>query len=253
MAKTLDVDKLLEHPDKDELISMLSIDTTPKQINDWLKSKYSTVGESKLVLSERYLKEFKEEYLDLYQKIREDIYKTKFNKASPEEKVALALNGNSAYKNRILELADKKIDLDRMMANLLLNIEDRVADYFDQTSNMRLNERTSRALVEWVDAMGAAVERLDKIRRQDKLELEKGSVVNNTQINIQVLDQQMSEVYEVIKEILKEFDMVSSMKFMDLLNSRISSIKENKKELSVDQHLAEVKLLSQSVQNKLNG
>jgi len=32
--------KILEHPDKDEIISKLVIGITPKDIHDWLSAKY---------------------------------------------------------------------------------------------------------------------------------------------------------------------------------------------------------------------
>lgn len=256
MAKQTQVDKLLEHPDKDELIAKLINDTTPKQINEWLKVKYSTVGESKLVLSEKYLKDFKDEYLDLYQKIKEDIYNTKFSKASADEKVNLVLTNNSAYKKRILELADGKIDMERMITNLILNIEDRVAILFDTMREDPDKFRNDRALVEWCNSLGDMVERLYNMQRQDRIDVEATqNITNNTQINIQILDEHVTSFYDVFRDTLKELDMEQSMKVMDIFNSKLNKIKEikNKKELSVDQHLAEVKLLSENVQKKLNG
>ena len=58
--------KILDHPDKDEIISKLVIGQSSKDVHDWLESKYTNVSEAKFVVSEKSLTSFQSNYLDIY-------------------------------------------------------------------------------------------------------------------------------------------------------------------------------------------
>ena len=65
--------KILDHPDKDEIIAKLVLDYPAKDIHDWLAGKYTNVSEAKFVIAEKSIKTFKENYLDVYNMIQDDI------------------------------------------------------------------------------------------------------------------------------------------------------------------------------------
>src|SRR5271167_1990115 len=97
--------KILDHPDKDEIIAKLVLDISPKDIYEWLASKYTNVSETKFVIGEKSIKTFKDNYLDVYSLIQEDIIKTKQAVAtSTEEQLELAVQNNITYKGKMLEL-----------------------------------------------------------------------------------------------------------------------------------------------------
>ena len=50
--------KILDHPDRDEIISKLVIGISSNDIHDWLQAKYTNVNEAKFVLSEKLIKSF---------------------------------------------------------------------------------------------------------------------------------------------------------------------------------------------------
>ena len=58
--------KIKNHPDLEEIISKLIIGISVKDINEWLKAKYTLVSESKFILSEKTIKSFQDNYLDIY-------------------------------------------------------------------------------------------------------------------------------------------------------------------------------------------
>ncbi|MCZ2224510.1 MAG: hypothetical protein LC122_12875 [Chitinophagales bacterium] len=251
------VDKILDHPDKDEIISKLLIDTSPKNIHNWLSSKYSNPGENKLILSERSLKDFKDNYLNLYKRIEDDILKTKFEKISPGQKLNLALSENKTYRSKILELADNKLDVEKMLANAIIAIESRAADVFDDISTNPINFKIDKTLIEYFDLLGNLIEKYYNMKRDQELDQRQAQqVVNNTQINIQVLDQHMTVFYEVVREVLAEMNLEQSMKFIELVNSKISKLKDinaNTKESTIEKQFAEVRVLNADVQKLLNG
>src|SRR5258708_19500747 len=118
--------KILEHPDKDEIISKLVIGQPPADINDWLKSKYTNVSESKFVLSEKMLNSFQNTYLDFYNDIQQDISKTKTALANNTvDSIELAVKSNPTYQDTILQLSSKELDVEVMMGRMALAVETR--------------------------------------------------------------------------------------------------------------------------------
>src|SRR5271170_7301184 len=93
--------KILEHPDKDEVISKLVLGAPTKDIHDWLASKYTAISELKFVISEKSIKSFQDNYLDVYNMIQEDMIKTKQSLVStnPEQDLQLSVQNNSTYKS----------------------------------------------------------------------------------------------------------------------------------------------------------
>ena len=53
----------------------LLLDYTPKDISEWLASKYTNVSEKKFVISELAIKSFKNNYLDVYNMIKKILLK----------------------------------------------------------------------------------------------------------------------------------------------------------------------------------
>lgn len=92
--------KILEHPDKDEIIAKLVLDIPPTDIHDGLVAKYTSVGDSKFIITERAIKTFKDNYLDVYSLIQEDMLKTKQAVVSSStDELELAVRNNPAYKS----------------------------------------------------------------------------------------------------------------------------------------------------------
>src|SRR5208283_4407555 len=98
--------KILEHPDKDELISKLCIGVPPCDITAWLQSKYSNINEKKFVISESTLKSFQSTYLDFYQDLLQDLSKTKTAITAGEEvdSIELAIKKNHSYEDAMIKL-----------------------------------------------------------------------------------------------------------------------------------------------------
>jgi len=148
--------KVLEHPDKSELLSKLLIGISSKDIRDWLAAKYTSPAEKKFVLSEKSLDIFKDNYLDLYNTIKEDLTNTK-SSLSLDEELQLTLQDNTIYKSKMIELATGELDIRKMLGNMIIAIETRAAQIFDeiQQDPRNINTRNERLLIEYFDKLGA--------------------------------------------------------------------------------------------------
>ena len=243
--------KILEHPDKDELIAKLVLDYSPKDIHDWLASKYTNVSEAKFVIAEKSIKTFKENYLDVYNMIREDIQKTKQSLAtSTEVELELSVKSNPTYKSKMMELAGKEIDVRKMVAQLCLAIETRLGQVFDeiQEDPRNINSRIDRVLIEYGDLLGGLLEKYYKFTEGP------ADLIVQHNVTLQAVDQHISVFHEAIREVLSQMDLESSMLFMELYQEKMAKIKPATPETvpNTDMKLAEAKLLNETINKKLS-
>lgn len=243
--------KILDHPDKDEIISKLVIGISPSDINDWLKAKYTNVSEAKFVIVEKSIKQFKENYLDIYNMIQEDLIKTKSALAlSTEEQLQLSVKGNSAYKNRMLELAGKELDIKTMITNLCIAVETRLGQIFDeiQEDPRNINTRVDRLLIEYADTLGTILEKYYKLTT-----IQPDQIVQHN-VTLQVVDQHISVFHDVIKEVLSQMDFDTSLYFMEVFNEKMAKLKQpSEKDLpNTEVRLVEAKLLNETINKKIN-
>lgn len=247
MSKS-NLDKILNHIDKEEIISKLILGVSAKDISEWLEAKYTNASERKYVLSEKMIKNFQDNYLDLYTHIKEDLLKSKQNlQLSPEEQIELSVKNNKAYKEKMLELAGKEIDIKTMITNMILAIETRAAQVFDAIQEDPRNTRTDRILIEWFDTLGNILEKYHKLVNGAPDQI----IQHN--VKLQVVDQHVNVFYDVIKEVLSQIDVETSLYFMEVFNEKISKLKAPDKDISNPElRLAEAKILNESINNKLN-
>jgi hypothetical protein len=243
--------KILEHPDKDEIINRLVLDVPPKDVNEWLAGKYTNAGESKFVISEKSIKTFKDNYLDVYSLIQEDMRNTKQAVAtSNEEQLALAVQNNSTYRSKMIELASKEIDIRGMAARLCAAIETRLSQVFDeiQENPRDINTKVDRLLIDYAEVFGNILEKYYKFTEAPAETL----IQNN--MTIQFMDQHVVIIQEAIKETLAELDLESSMLFMERLQNKMAKLDLPKKDAmpNTDVRLAEAKMLNETINKKLN-
>lgn len=242
--------KILEHPDKDEIIAKSIIGISAKDIHDFLAAKYTNVSESKFVIAEKSLQSFQDNYLDVYNLIQEDMAKSKLAVAtSTEDQLELSVRENSAYKSKMLELASKEIDVRQIIAKLCVAIETRLAQVFDeiQSDPRNINTRVDRLLLEYADTLGNILEKYYKFT-----EVPVNQVVQHN-VTLQVVDQHISVFHDVIRDVLSKMDIETSLYFMEVFNEKMEKLKLPDKEvINTDMKLAEAKLLSETISKKID-
>jgi hypothetical protein len=251
MKNNAGVKKILEHIDREEIISKLIIGISPSDIHDWLSAKYTSPAEKKFVISLSTLKTFKDNHLDVYQMIKDDIQKTKqLSSLEQDAELELAVKDNPTYKSKMMELASKEIDVRKIIAQLATAIEIRFGQYFDeiQLDPRNLNTRTDRVLIEFAETLGNLLEKYFKFTEAPQ----NIGVQNN--VSIQIVDSQVMIIHEAIRETLSELDLESSFLFMDRLNEKMTKLKLPNPDNApnTDAKLAEVKILNETINQKLN-
>lgn len=243
--------KILAHPDKEEIISKFILGIPVNDIHSWLAAKYSSINESKFVIPVKSLKTFKDSYLDIYQMIKNDEAATRTALANnTENDLLLSLQNNSIYKSKMIELASKEIDIKKMLANMIVAMETRVSQIFDsiQEDPRNINTRNDRILKEWFDTLGANLERFNKIV------LGAPDQVVQHNITVQHIDQHIQIFQEAIRETLAEMDIETSLRFMEIFSNKISKLRPpTEKQEKLEDRLSEVRVLNDTINQKLLG
>lgn len=243
--------KILDHPDKDEIISKLVIGQPIKDVHDWLASKYTNVSEMKFVVAEKSLKSFQENYLDIYTLIQDDLIKTKSAIATgTEQQLELAVKNNTAYKAIMIETAGKQLDVRATVAQLCTAIETRLSQVFDeiQEDPRNINTKVDRLLIDYTEVLGNILEKYYKFTEAP------GDQIIQHNVTLQVVDQHITVFHDVIKRVLAQVDLETSMYFMEEFNKEMSKLKAPEKDAppNIDMQLAEAKVLSETINKKLN-
>lgn len=243
--------KILDHPDKDEIISKLIIGISPKDVYEWLQAKYTNVNEAKFVIRQNHLKSFQENYLDIYNMIQEDLSKTKEAiSMSTEDQLELTVKNNATYKNIMIETANKQLDVRSTIMQLCVAIETRLSQVFDeiQADPRNINTKVDRLLINYAEILGNILEKYYKFTENPADQI----IQHN--VTLQVVDQHISVFHDVIKKVLAQMDLESSMYFMEVFNEEMTKLKVPEKDQApnIDMQLAEVKLLSETINKRIN-
>jgi hypothetical protein len=234
---------IVEHPDRDEIISKLSIGIEPVEIAIWLKEKYGDIGERKFTLSEDIIYKFSKEYLDIYNNLKEDVANVRgSSNLSNTENLQLSIENNKSYRKRIEELAGKEVDIKRMVAGAVVALEQRVEQIYDLIQEDPRNMKMDRALIDYFNTLSMMMEKCNKIVN------EAPDQVIQHNVTVQVLDQHIGVFIDALRETLSEFDYETSLKIMDRFNDKLTKLKAPSSQvIPTDTRLAEAKILSENI------
>lgn len=216
--------EIISHPDAQEIIAKLSMDKSPAEIHDWLAAKYS--NQKQLVISKKDLQIFQSEHLDFYAIIREDLLKTHFQLTQAQNSTEEIVKGNDAYQKRLLEIADKELDIKQIVKSLVVKIEFRADQVFNLIQNDPRNVKMDRNLVEWLNLLLQTLEKFDLITNGNP---ETINIQNN--INIQLVDEHLQVIHEIIRDILSNLDYETSLLFTELWSQKIGELKARNTDL----------------------
>lgn len=238
--------RFLKHPDKDEIIGKLLAGISSADIAEWLRAKYNPLTEKTFIFSEKYITSFKDEYLDFYTAMRQDLEKTKSN-ITASQQLQTEIQGTSAYHTALEKYADKEVDIKSIIKKLVVNAELRLSQMFDLMQEDTYNFKPDRTLIEWFNTLTNILEKYDTILNGSPDQI---NIQNN--INIQVVDDHINVIFNIIKEILTKLDYDTSLLFIDMYNEEIKKIKSTPHtQLPVETRLKEATMLSETISEKL--
>lgn len=232
---------ILNHIDRDEIINKFLIGISAQEINQWLKALYSTPAEKSLIISEKALIKFQDEYLDIYSLIKEDLSKATSNLIVSENQIKEEIQGSPNYQKALEKYLSTEIDIKTSAKKLMAMVETRTEQLFLQIQLEPENTRPDYLLVQYLNTLAGILEKMDNILNGSPNQI---NIQNN--VNIQLLDTHINTVYNIIKEILSKLDYETSLEFISLFNERMKAI-EMPTELNQEQKVSQIGNISETI------
>lgn len=240
--------KIYNHPDREEIISKLTLGIPGDEISVWLSDKYGDIGDKKLIFTGKSLKQFKEEYLDIVKQIQGDALALRQEQNSIVSDMKATVQNNSSYKAKLNDYLDKEIDIKSMVKNMILACESRASEVFDNIQNNPSGIKLDYVLIQWFNTLTIMLEKYDVIINGSP-----DKIIQQNNINIQILDQHIGVFSKVIREVISRLDYDTSLLFVDILNEELKKLKEpTEVSMPIEARLTEARKLEDIVTTQLD-
>lgn len=239
MTKNI-ADKIVHHPDFQEILAKLLNSISPSDIAEGLNLRYQEVNDKKFQLSERMIREFQKNYLDFYLTMKNDLTAIQAPSTPASATLLQTLNNNIDYKEALTKYANTELDIKERIAKLCSVIEVRTEQMFNIIQEDPENYRADRVMIEWLLLLK---DTLHELREASETSPDAISIQNN--ISIQVLDTHMDAVFGIIREILTKLDYDTSLLFIDMWQEAMGDLKSKVAEpQTVEQRLEAVNTIA---------
>jgi hypothetical protein len=241
--------KILSHPDKNTIVRMLTGGQGVRKVARYLQEKYPK--DKRKHISVPTLQAFRKEKLNLEGEVLETI------KISMREKQHIKKSNSEsaqirklpAYKEKIKEIIDYHVDIQNELKELMILVKARIEDLFNKAVNGEITINEEANLQRYFQIVTTTIERWAKYVEKiaDK--------TVETNVNITVIEDQMSLMREAIRETIEEMDPEMAIKFLDRLNSKITTLsyKHKKDTVTFNEIKDDAHMLTASVEEIENG
>lgn len=210
--------KVLKHPDKEDIIKKLLDGESLKTVEAWLKKKYPR--RKRLHISWVTLQKFRKEHLNLHGEVLEDIKNARKikNEESSDQLVKQIIAESSHYQEKINEIADAELDASKRLLEMDALINSRLVYYFNLLESGGGNLKEDKIFLEYIKEYRAILESWKKFidGHADK------KIEHN--ININVVNEQINVLKSIVFEVLQEMDPVLVPVFVERLNAKMGYV-----------------------------
>lgn len=209
--------KVFKHPDKEEIIRLLSDGESVRKVAQILKERYPK--HKRLWLTSVTLQAFRKGYLNLEGKVLKDIQETSSlqKKQLEQELIQKQIENTNAYKEKLNEIADSHLDVAKKILQLDKIIESRMEHYYNLAVSGEL--AVGKADRELRDFMDRQINLLAQYKKYVEGLADKTIDYN---VNITVMNDQIQIIRSVIRDVLGEIDPEVAMLFIEKLNKKLS-------------------------------
>lgn len=218
-----------------------------RKVAKYLKEKYP--NDKSLHISVPTLQKFRKEKLNLEGEVLEAIKQKEKEKKEIKEvkKEDTQLKSIPAYKEAIKKAADIHVDIRQELSEMLVLVKSRIESLFDKAENDEATVNDEMFLQKYFPILQASLDKwmkyVEKVADQ----------TIETNINITVIEDQMSLIREAIRETFQDMDPALAVKFLDNLNRKMDTLHyNNKPQLTFHQMHNDAKLTNTILQEETN-
>lgn len=213
--------KILTHPDKDELIKLLSDGTPVRKISDMLEERYPKKHQAHLRVSFPTLQEFKTAHLNLKGKIASDVQKEQ-TRSSKEwiqhEEIEASLDKNNAYQEAISKIANSELDSRREILKIFALVESRLELLYNKVNSKEVIRNDEEKLLQ------SYIDQLMRVMDQYKKYIDGFKETTEHNVNITIATSQVNLLREAIRETLSDCDPSLAVKFMEKIYNKMRQL-----------------------------
>jgi len=218
--------KVLNHPDKEDIISKLLEGDSVKSVEAWLKTKYPRTR--RLHVSYMTLQKFRGENLNLKGNLLDDVKnrRTEIDKKALEAETKMVINSSSAYQRKIDEIAGAELDVSRRLLEMDKLIGSRIEYYYNLLeSGATTTIRDDKVFIEYINTM--------KTLMQDWKKYIEGVADKRIDhnVNINVVNEQARVLKEAVLSVLQEIDPSLVTVFVTRLDNKLNMLDANNRAL----------------------
>lgn len=215
--------KILTHPNVDLIIKLLTEGFSAKYVSDQLKQMWPHDKRKHLALPT--IHDFRRNHLRIDQRAIEEInlnhqLRSDIQKLSPEERekarINKALDKVPSYQDKVKEAIGIHVDIKQQLSNLHMLMSARIEEIYNRLAEGSATASDERHLQNYFQTYINLIEKWAKyIDQVADFKVE-------TNINVTLIENQLSLTREVVFEVMKEMDPGLAIKFMDKLNKRMA-------------------------------
>ena len=211
-----DFSKILDHPEKQSIITKLLSGESPKIVSAYLKDKYPKPDEGHLRVPATTLQTFLDEYADHHGFVKKIIQRDADSKI--DKRIAESLMDTRAWRDRVVDGVKKELNYLDKLDNLVTIMEVRSEQLFDLIQSDPENTRTDYIFTKYAEILMQVLEKCDKIKN-DRPDIR----IEHT-YTVQMVEQQSIAFQDAIRRVLERIDPQIGSLFMDLLKEEMSKM-----------------------------
>lgn len=235
--------KILTHPKKNWIVKMLKGPLGVREISNRLKEMYP--DDKRKCLSPTTLQKFRKEHLkvegEALQYMKDVAREKKLEKDVKKEHTQVKYM--PAYKEKVKEAVDLHLDIREQLAKLSLIIESRMEALFNKAQEGEATTNQERNLQGYFNTYITLIEKwakyIDKVADQ-KIE---------TNINVTVIEDQMSLLREAIRETMMEMNPNLRILFMEKLDTKMKDLSYRKEPHKFEKIQKDLKLIDATIED----
>jgi len=208
--------KLLNHPEREQIISRLISGESVREISAWLDRKYP--DNTEYHISHTTLNLFRKNELNIQGAVLDKVKSRMMQVGEEDEKrLSIAVESNVTYREKINEFVDMQIDWRKKLIGILNIIETRVEQIFDSIQLDPGNYKPDYVLLQWMDKV------LHFVQEIRKIEGAPDQIVQHN-VTVQAIDERTAIFQEAIQEVAAEVDLRLASLFIEKVNSKLESM-----------------------------
>ena len=209
--------KILNHPDKETVISKLLEGDSVKEVERWLKEKYPRTR--RLHISYMTLQKFRAEHLNIKGEVLDDIKNKRgeIDREATEAEARMIIKASSSYQQKLEEIASSELDVTRRLLEMDKLINSRIEYYYNLLQEGG-SLREDKIFIEYINTMKALMQDWKKYIEgvADK------KIEHN--INISVVNEQARILKEAVLDVLQELNPELVSVFVDRLDVKMRQL-----------------------------